>query len=177
MNRAEQVIEHKVNDFLAHFHKEHTMTTPAQSPNAQGPDTSPATFIAMLHHNLALFTDSVAHFLPKLEAIAVNPVLDDGVEALLAAFAGPMAEEVFAAVVTLLKADPADHLDAAIGLLSTVAHQAPAVDPILASLQASAPQGLRQAVAAGGGDVQARLAAPAPASPTGPQPVIAPRVI
>jgi hypothetical protein len=203
VNRAEQVIEHTLNGYLLSLFKahqeatrmdpigdfierhmphhaapqpeEHAMTTPA-STSTQGPDPSSASFWAMLHHNLDLFTGSMERFLPKLAAIATNPALDDGVEALLAAFAGPMAPEVFAGVITLLKADPADHMDAAIGLLTTVAHQAPAADPVLAGLQASA-QGLRQAVAAGGGDVQAQLGAQQQAAGTGSQPAMAPRVI
>lgn len=117
--------------------EERTMTTPAQA--AVTADSTLPWWTA-LHQNLTVFDDHIQAFLPKIRTIATNPALDDGVEALLAAFAGPMAPEVFAGVIALLKADPADHLDAAIGLLTTVAHQAPAVDPVLASLQTSVPQ-------------------------------------
>lgn len=132
--------------------EEHTMTTPA--PAAVTADSTLPWWTA-LHQNLTVFDDHIQAFLPKIRTIATNPALDEGVEALLAAFAGPMAPEVFAGVITLLKAAPADHMDAAIGLLTTVAHQAPA---------------------AGGGDVQAQLGAQQ-ASGTGSQPAMAPRVI
>lgn len=145
--------------------EEHTMTTPAGAPTSELP------WWSALHQNLAVFDSRLQTFLPKIQTIATNPALDDGVEALLAAFAGPMAPEVFAGVITLLKADPADHLDAAIGLLTTVAHKSPAPGGVQA-----AAQGLRQAVAAGGGDVQAQLGAQQ-ASGTGSQPAMAPRVI
>lgn len=149
--------------------EEHTMTTPAQAA-VTADSTLP--WWSALHQNLAVFDSRLQTFLPKIRTIATNPALDDGVEALLAAFAGPMAPEVFAGVITLLKADPADHLDATIALLTTVAHQAPAPGGVQA-----AAQGLRQAVAAGGGDVQAQLGAQQQATGTGSQPAIAPRVM
>lgn len=172
MNTFEHVIEHKVTDFLDRFHKENTaMTTPASTSAPAGTELP---WWTALHQNLAVFASRIDVFLPKLEAIATNPMLDDGVEALLTAFAGPMADEVFTAVITLLKAEPDGHLSAAIDLLSVIAHKTPAAAGT-ATVQAAA-QGLRQAVAASGGDVQAQLGAQ-PAAATGPQQTMQPRVI
>lgn len=109
--------------------KESTVTGTAQAP-AQDAQAIP--FWSALHQNLAVFTSRVDSFLPKIariaDAAAVNPVLDDVVEAALTAAGMGVAEEVFSGIVTLLKAAPDGQESAAFDLLKTVMHQ-PAAAP------------------------------------------------
>jgi hypothetical protein len=99
-----------------------------------------------IHQNIDTFISNVRTYLPKLETIATNPVLDDGVEAMLAAFAGPMPAEVFAGLVAVLKADPADHVSLLVDLLSLVTHKgtttgtgAPSISPAARAVPSFTP--------------------------------------
>jgi hypothetical protein len=94
IERAEQT----VGGWLHHDSKESTVTgTPSDV-------TMTDNFWEALHHNLTLFASTVGHFLPVLKRIALNPLLDQAVEALLAAEGAGVAEEVLIGAIDMLNA-------------------------------------------------------------------------
>jgi hypothetical protein len=94
IERAEQT----VGGWLHHQAEESTVT--GTSPDVE----MTSNFWEALHHNLTLFASTVGHFLPVLQRIALNPLLDQAVEALLAAEGAGVAEEVFVGAIDMLNA-------------------------------------------------------------------------
>jgi hypothetical protein len=107
--------------------QENNMTETATHAPADAPVVP---FWSAVHQNLDTFASRLETFLPKLRDIATAPWLDELIEAGLLASGQGVAEEVFAGIVTLLKARPQDMEGAAFDLLRAVMHHAEPAGPV-----------------------------------------------
>lgn len=164
MNPIEHA-ERTVGGWLHHQTEESTVTGTSSDV------TMTDNFWEALHHNLTLFASTVGHFLPVLQRIALNPLLDQAVEALLAAEGAGVAEEVLIGAIDMLNA-AAQHKVTAQQPAARPAEQ-PAEPPVNPMPSAFQPQPSAPAAFAQPMQQPPRQ----PVAATGPQAVIRPAII
>ena len=94
----------------------------ARQANPTQPEATPVTFLGTVHRDLSNAGAAIEHAWPILTKLATNPLLDELVEAALAAAGAGVAEEVFIASTDAFKA--------------AAARKAGAVDQVAAAVDA-----------------------------------------